>query len=127
MPSHLLPYVPMALVALLVIGGVLAIFVLNQVLGPKRPNARKGQAFECGNPPSATSRRRFPVKYYVIAILFLVFDVEAVFLYPWAAEYRTFLSEPGLGTLALVEMLLFVGVLAAGLVYVWRRGALKWE
>lgn len=127
MPVHLAPYVPMALVALLVVVAVLGIFVLNQVLGPKRPNALKGQAFECGNPPSGPSRRRFPVKYYVVALLFLVFDVEAVFLYPWAAEYRTFLADPGIGLLALVEMMLFVGVLAAGLVYVWRRGALKWE
>ncbi len=127
MPEHLAPYVPMALVAALVVGGVLAIFILNQVLGPKRPNPSKGQAFECGNPPSNGSRRRFAVKYYVIALLFLVFDVEAVFLYPWASEYRTFLADPGIGLLALTEMLLFVGVLAAGLVYVWRRGALKWE
>ena len=127
MPEHLASYGPMALVGALVLGGVLGIFVLNQVLGPKRPNPLKGQAFECGNPPSGGTRRRFPVKYYVIALLFLVFDVEAVFLYPWAAEYRGFLADPAIGLTALVEMLVFVGVLAAGLVYVWRRGALKWE
>ena len=126
MPEHIVPYIPLFLVSLLVVGGVLAIFILNEVLGPKRPSASKGEAFECGNPPSEGTRRRFSVKYYVIGILFLVFDVEAVFLFPWAASYKHFLAGD-FALVALVEMMLFVGILTFGLVYVWKRGALRWE
>lgn len=127
MPEHIAPYLPIFIVSLLVVAGVFAIFLLNEFLGPKRPSKSKGEAFECGNPPSTDTRRRFSVKYYVIGILFLVFDVEAVFLFPWAAEYKHFLSMGDFALVALVEMLLFVGILTFGLVYVWKRGALRWE
>lgn len=127
MPPHLTPYIPMFIMTVVVVGGVLAIFVANHLLGPKRATPSKADPFECGNPPGRSTRRRFTIKYYMVALLFLVFDVEAVFLYPWASEYRRFLANPQFATVALVEMLLFVGVLGFGLVYVWRRGALKWE
>jgi NADH-quinone oxidoreductase subunit A len=127
MPPHLTPYIPMFVMTVVVVGGVLSIFVANHLLGPRRATPSKGDPFECGNPPGRSTRRRFAIKYYMVALLFLVFDVEAVFLYPWASEYRRFLADPQFATVALVEMLLFVGVLGFGLVYVWRRGALTWE
>jgi NADH-quinone oxidoreductase subunit A len=98
------------------------VFLLVQwALGPRRPSRTKNEAFECGNPPSGSAWGRFSVKFYLTAILFIVFDVEVVFLYPWAIEFRS------LGMLGFVEMAAFVSILALGLVYVWRKGALEWE
>jgi NADH-quinone oxidoreductase subunit A len=113
----------LAVVALL---GV-AILVLNRLIGPRRTSAVKQGAFECGSDPIGSARQRFSVKFYLVAIFFIVFDIESVFMYPWAALFRDLIVEPGVGLLTLGEMFLFVGVLGAGLAYVWRRGALDWE
>jgi NADH-quinone oxidoreductase subunit A len=112
-----------AVLASLVVAAIVPIvFLLVQwTFGPRRPSVTKGEAFECGNPASGSAWGRFSVKFYLTAILFIVFDVEVVFLYPWALEFRA------LGLLGFVEMLVFVVVLALGLVYVWRKGALEWE
>jgi NADH-quinone oxidoreductase subunit A len=93
----------------------------SMLLGPKRRNPMKDEVFECGNPPTGPARQRFSVSFYLVAILFIVFDVEVVFLYPWAIVFRS------LGTAGLVEMGIFVAVLGGGLAYVWRRGALAWD
>jgi NADH-quinone oxidoreductase subunit A len=90
------------------------------LLRPRRPSAVKSEAFECGNPPSGPAWGRFSVKFYLTAILFIVFDVEVVFLYPWAVVFRP------LGLFGFFEMAIFVFVLALGFVYVWRKGALEW-
>ena len=90
-------------------------------LGPKKPSQVKDEAFECGSPASGPARGRFPVKFYVVAILFIIFDIEVAFLYPWAVLFRD------LGILGFIEMLFFVLVLLFGLVYAWKRGALEWE
>ena len=79
------------------------------------------QAFECGNPPSGDARGRFGVKFYMVAILFVLFDVEVAFMYPWAVPYRD------LGLLGLVEMGIFAVILGFCLLYVWKRGALEWD
>ena len=93
----------------------------SMLLGPRRRNPMKAEIFECGNPPTGPARGRFAVHFYLVAILFIVFDVEVVFLYPWAIVFRA-LGVPGL-----VEMGLFVAVLGGGLAYVWKRGALAWD
>jgi NADH-quinone oxidoreductase subunit A len=93
----------------------------STLLGVHRMSPVKAQAFECGNPPSGSARGRFSVRFYLVAILFIVFDVEVVFLYPWAIVFRR-LGLPGL-----IEMLVFIAVLAAGLGYVWKKGALAWD
>ena len=122
------PYLPLLIGTGIVIGGVLVIFLLNALLGPKRKSVVKSQPFECGNPPSGNARRRLSVKYYLVAILFLIFDVEAVFLLPWAAEFNTFMKAPGsMPAVFLVEMFLFIIILAAALVYVLKKGVIKWE
>jgi len=105
-------------VAAIIVGVMVSI---NRLLGPRRPSAIKGQAFECGNPSSGSAWGRFSVRFYLTAILFLVFDVEVVFLYPWAVELRR------LGTFGLVEALVFIAILTVGLVYAWQRGALDWD
>ena len=120
------PYVAIAISLVVVAGMAVAILVLNGLLGPKVRSDVKGAPFECGNAPADTPRKRISVKYYPVAILFLVFDIEAVFLFPWAVLYRDLLRSPMFGSIALAEALLFIGVLAVGLWYVWKKGALDW-
>jgi NADH-quinone oxidoreductase subunit A len=90
-------------------------------LRPSRPTRVKSEPFECGNPASGPAWGRFSVKFYLTAILFIVFDIEVVFMYPWAATFRS------LGMFGFLEMAVFVGVLTLGLVFVWRKGALEWD
>jgi NADH-quinone oxidoreductase subunit A len=124
--SYLTPYIPV-LVLLILAGGLsLAIGVLATVLGPKRIFAIKESPFECGSPSTGDPHARHSVKFYLVALLFIVFDVESVFIYPWGALLRDFHAE-GLGWFAYVEMLSFMATLALGLVYVWRKGALEWS
>jgi NADH-quinone oxidoreductase subunit A len=104
-------------VAALVVGGMVTI---NRLTGPRHPSKIKSEAFECGNPPSGTAWGRYSVHFYLTALLFVVFDVEVVFLYPWAVELRH------LGIFGLIEALVFIAILAVGLVYAWQRGALDW-
>jgi NADH-quinone oxidoreductase subunit A len=91
------------------------------VLGPRRPNKVKNQAYECGIDPVGTARSRFSVKFYVIAMLFILFDIEAIFLYPWAVMFQQ------LRLFGLLEMLTFLGFLVMGYIYLWKRGALEWD
>ena len=126
MSGYLAPYIPVLI--LLVVAGVLcaAISFLAGFLGPKRIFANKETAFECGSPTTGDPHARHSVKFYLVALLFIVFDVESVFIYPWSALLRDFANE-GLGWFAYVEMLSFMATLALGLVYVWRKGALEWS
>jgi NADH-quinone oxidoreductase subunit A len=105
-----------------------AVIVLGMVSGSMIFGARstsrravKDEAFECGNPSTGPARVRFSIHFYLVAILFIVFDVEVVFMYPWAIVFRA-LGVPGL-----IEMLTFIAILAFGLAYVWKRGALAWD
>src|SRR3954470_12479648 len=124
--DYLSPYIP--ILVLLLVAGVLclAIGVLATRLGPRRITRIKETAFECGSPTTGDPHARHSVKFYLVALLFIVFDVESVFIYPWGALLRDFANE-GLGWFAYVEMLSFMGTLALGLVYVWRKGALEWS
>ncbi|MCP3060850.1 NADH-quinone oxidoreductase subunit A [Myxococcus sp. K38C18041901] len=120
-PSPLSPYLPLAVVLLLAgIMGVAIPFITAR-LGPKRPSAIKSTAFEAGSESSGPARQRFAVKFYVVALLFIVFDVEAVFMYPWAVNFQA------LGWFGYMEMLVFAVTLVVGLIYVWKKGALDWE
>jgi len=111
------------IVVTLVLAGVIVgvMVTINSILAPKRPSPIKGEAFECGNPPSGSAWGRFSVRFYLTALLFLVFDVEVIFLYPWAVELRE------LGMLGFVEVLVFIAILFVGLIYAWERGALDWD
>ncbi|MGH7813559.1 MAG: NADH-quinone oxidoreductase subunit A [Candidatus Binataceae bacterium] len=109
-------------VTIVAAGIVVGVMVtINMIVGPKRPSSVKSEAFECGNPPSGSAWGRFSVRFYLTAILFLVFDVEIVFLYPWAVELRR------LGMFGFIEALIFIAILAVGLIYAWQRGALDWD
>lgn len=110
------------LVLFVVAAGIAAtLHVLTSLLGPRARNRYKDEPFECGNIAPRPFRQRVSVKFYVVALLFIVFDMETVFLFPWAVVFRQ-LGWPGF-----VSMLGFVLILSIGLVYVWKRGALDWE
>jgi NADH-quinone oxidoreductase subunit A len=114
-------------VALLVAGGLAAVMLtLANVLGPRRPSHVKSTPFECGSLPVGSARERFGVKFYVVALLFIVFDIEAIFLYPWAILLLPSDGYPGLGWVGYIAMGIFVVMLVAGLAYVWKKGVLDW-
>lgn len=119
------PYIPILIMLGLVLVLVGAIIILNSMIGPKTRGGFHAEPFECGSEPIGSPRSRFSVNFYLVAIFFIVFDIEAVFLYPWAVLYRSFIADPSFGLIALVEMFVFIGVLAVGLIYVYKRGALK--
>jgi NADH-quinone oxidoreductase subunit A len=105
----------------LAIGFGLVSLVFSSLIGPKKFSAVKMSPYECGCDPVGTARERFSIKFYIIAMLFILFDIEAVFLYPWAILYKK------LGVFGLVEMGLFIVILFVGYIYVWKKGALEWE
>jgi NADH-quinone oxidoreductase subunit A len=114
-------YVYVGLFILLVVGFVATTLVLARLIAPSRKSSRaKGQIYETGEITVTDPWRPFPVRYYVFALLFLIFDVEAAFLYPWAVIYRS------LGLYGFVEMVIFVLILGVGLAYAWKKGALHW-
>lgn len=125
MEAHYHGYISLLTMIILVsvlMGGVV---VINSLVGPKMRGDYHREPFECGSAPMSTARQRFSVNFYLVAIFFIVFDIEAVFMYPWAVLYRSFVADPNFGIIALGEMFAFVGILVVGLVYVVRRGALK--
>ena len=113
----------LGIVITFVLAGTLvgAFILLASMLGPKKPSAVKSEPFECGEDPFSLPVGHSSIKFYLTAILFILFDVELVFLYPWAVVYR------GLGTSGLVEMVIFLGVLMVGFFYAWDNGALEWQ
>jgi NADH-quinone oxidoreductase subunit A len=124
--GEFLPYVALVVTIAVCVGLALVILIANAVLGPKVRSEVKNSPFECGSDILDDPRKRVNVKFYAVAIFFVVFDIEAVFLFPWAVVYRDVLKMPVYGPIALVEIFLFIGVLAMGLWYVWGKGALDW-
>jgi len=123
-------YMPAGLAILLALGFCGVFLALAVFIGPKRSTPVKLGPFECGSEPIGSPRARYSVKFYQVAILFLVFDIETAFMYPWAVLYRTELSHGPTGAVSLLgfgEMLTFVAVLVAALAYVWRKRAIGWD
>jgi NADH-quinone oxidoreductase subunit A len=110
-------------IVFLILGGAVggAFAALNSFVGPRRSSAHKHDPYECGLPSEVKREMRFGISFYLIAMLFILFDIEVVFLYPIAIELRAF------GTFALIETIVFVVLLLVAFVYVWRRGALEWR
>lgn len=110
------------LLFLFVAGGIgIALLVIGLLLGPRRPTAEKLAPYECGFEAFEDARLKFDVRYYLVAILFIIFDLEIAFLFPWATVFAR------IGVIALVEMALFLLLLIVGFVYVWKKGALEWD
>ena len=114
-------YIPVLVLIVLATGFAFGALTLSHVLGPKSPNPAKSEPYECGMRPIGPARQRIPVRFYLIAMLFILFDIEIVFLYPWAVVFGR------LGIFGLVEMVVFIAIIVIGYVYVWRKGALEWE
>jgi NADH-quinone oxidoreductase subunit A len=114
-------YLPVLLFLAVAAGIGFVLLILGTLLGPKRPAADKLSPYECGFEAFEDARMRFDVRYYLIAILFIAFDLEIAFVFPWAVIFRE------LGVVGLWEMGIFLGLLVLGFVYVWKKGALEWE
>jgi NADH-quinone oxidoreductase subunit A len=111
------------LVLHLLVAAILAglISTLSVLIGWRRPNRAKQQAYECGMEPTGDAREPFSVKFYLVAMIFILFDVEAIFLYPWAVVFRT------LGRYGFYEMMIYIAILLVGYFYLWKKGALDWH
>jgi NADH-quinone oxidoreductase subunit A len=119
--SVLAEYLPTLLFLIVASGIGIALIIVGNVLGPKRPSSEKLSPYECGFGAFENARMPFDVRYYLVAILFIVFDLEIAFVFPWAVVFRE------LGVFGLIEMGVFPTLLVIGFVYVWKRGALEWE
>ena len=114
-------YTPLLFLVAVVVISAVAMIGLSHLIQPRRPTAIKGMPYESGMPPLGGTRDRYSVKFYLVAMLFIVFDLETVFMIPWGVAFRR------LGLFGLVEMLVFVVILLVAFVYVWKRGALEWD
>ena len=114
-------YVPVLIYVLIILGLLGALVTLSFVLGPSKPFKRKLEPYESGIIPDAPAHRRMSVRFYLTAMLFIIFDVDAVFFYPWAVLLRQ------LKWFGLIEMLVFMGILLVALAHIWRKGGLDWE
>jgi NADH-quinone oxidoreductase subunit A len=115
------PYFPVLILLVIALAMAVGFVLLSQALGPKRYDRVKFSVYECGVDPLTPASVRVSVKFYLIAILFILFDLETTFLYPWAVLFRS------LGLFGFIEMAVFVGILLVGLVYAWKKGALEWQ
>ena len=114
-------YLPTLLFLIVATGIGIALIIVGNVLGPKRPSAEKLSPYECGFGAFENARGQFDVRYYLIAIQFIVFDLEIAFLFPWAVVFKS------IGTPAIIAMTVFLAILVVGFVYEWKKGALEWE
>lgn len=119
--ASLMNYVPIGLMFLLAAGFVTLTMVVTHWLGPKRKTKVKLESFECGIEPKGNARVPFPIRYFLVAILFVLFDVEVIFMYPWAVNFKA------LGTTGFLQMLFFLSLLLIGFIYIIRKKALEWK
>ena len=119
--SHLNSYAPLLVHVLVAMALSGALLLASTFVGHRRPSRAKLMAYECGVLPTGDAREPFSVKFYLVAMVFILFDVEAIFLYPWALVFRD------LGMFGFVEMLLFILIVLAGFIYLWKKGALDWN
>jgi NADH-quinone oxidoreductase subunit A len=114
-------YLPILVFLIIGLAVPIVIMVASRIVGMNKPSAVKLAPYECGMPPVGSAHQRFPIKFYIIAMLFIVFDIETVFMFPWAVMFKR------LGMFGFIEMGVFVLILVVGYAYVWKKGALEWE
>jgi NADH-quinone oxidoreductase subunit A len=119
--SNVVEYMPIALMLLFAAGFVVLTMVATHWLGPKRKTKVKLESFECGIEPRGNARVPFPIRYFLVAILFVLFDVEVIFMYPWAVNFKEF------GVTGLLQMLVFISLLLIGFFYIIKKKALEWK
>ena len=121
----IIDYIPIFLVIIVaaVFGGV--VVLSSTIFGPQRPNKIKLMTYESGKDPIGTTHERISIKYYLVAILFIIFDIEVIYVYPWAVQFKTLFADYGI--FAFVPMFIFLVVLELGFLYVYKKGGLKWD
>ena len=117
----LIEYLPIAILLIIATGLAVIVVALGHLFGPRRPTERKSAPYESGMRPIGPGTRRIPIHFYLVAVLFILFDIEVVFFLPWAVVFRR------LGIFGLVEMFIFILILLVGYFYAWKKGALEWE
>ena len=114
-------YLPIAVLLVISTGLAFIVVGVGHLFGPRRPTERKLAPYESGMRPIGPAMRRMPVRFYLVAVLFILFDIEVIFFLPWAVTFRQ------LGVFGFIEMLVFIGILFVGYIWVWKRGALEWD
>ncbi|WP_447973720.1 NADH-quinone oxidoreductase subunit A [Nitrospira sp. Kam-Ns4a] len=119
--EYLTRYFPILLFIGIALAFGVVTLLLSYLLQPKYPEPEKLSPYECGSEPFSDARMPFPVRYYIFAMLFVIFDIEVIFLYPWAVSFYD------IGLIGLIEMLIFIGLFLVGYIYAWKKGALEWD
>ncbi|MBA4312404.1 MAG: NADH-quinone oxidoreductase subunit A [Chlorobiaceae bacterium] len=114
-------YIPIGIMIIFGVGFAIVLTKASEWLGPKNPNDVKQSIYESGMEPIKSARERISIKYYMVAMLFILFDIEVVFMYPWAVNFRS------LGMFGFIEMVIFIAILMAGFLYLWKKGAFEWD
>jgi len=117
-------YIPILILLVIAVVFSVVLLLASHIVSPRYKNSIKQTVYESGLPPQMDARVRFPIRFYVVAMMFIIFDVEVIFLYPWAVVYKKFLSG---GMFIFWEMIVFLGILFVGYLYLWKRGAFRWE
>ena len=125
MGNQLTPYAPLLMQILAVTGIAAGMIILSAILGYRKFSKAKMQAYECGITPTGNAQHRFSVKFYLVAMIFILFDIEAIFLIPWAVVYKDLLAETGM--FGFWEMLVYLGIVLVGFAYVWKKGVFDWN
>jgi len=128
---NLMDYAPIAIMFLVAVGFAVSQLLVTQLIGPRKRTATKLMPYECGKDPIGGARDRFSIKFYTVAVIFLLFDIEVLFMIPFAVAFKSLLaaeqsSGVAYGTIAFVEILVFIGTLVVGYVYVWKKGTFDW-
>ena len=128
---NLMDYAPIALMFLVAIGFAASQILVTQLIGPRKRTATKLMPYECGKDPVGSARDRFSIKFYTVAVIFLLFDIEVLFIIPFAVAFKSLLAEEqasgiAYGTIAFVEILVFLATLIVGYIYVWKKGTFDW-
>jgi NADH-quinone oxidoreductase subunit A len=128
---NLFDYAPIGMMFLVAMGFAASQILVTQLIGPRKRTAVKLMPYECGKDPVGSARDRFSIKFYTVAVIFLLFDIEVLFMIPFAVAFKTLLAEEKIsgiafGTIALLEILVFIGTLIVGYIYVWRKGTFDW-
>ncbi len=127
----LFDYAPIALMFVVAMGFAASQILVTQLIGPRKKTAVKLMPYECGKDPVGSARDRFSIKFYTVAVIFLLFDIEVLFMIPFAVAFKTLLAEEKIsgiafGTIALLEILVFIATLIIGYIYVWKKGTFDW-
>ena len=117
----MLQYLPILILFIIAVGFAVTNIAFSSILGTQKPSAEKLSTYECGIDPVGSARERFSVKFYLIAMLYVIFDIEVVFLYPWAVAFKS------LKLFGFIEMLISIGILLICYLYIWKRGGLEWD